>query len=117
MKILLGNLLSDGGPMFMYPILICLIICVALTIKAFTKGDSDGKTAKLISHISLFALVFGFLGFMIGMIGAMDAISIATSISTGVLAAGLKIGMLSPAFGMLAFLIARLGLIGLHLKK
>lgn len=117
MKILLGNLLSEGGPLFMYTILLCLVACVFLTIKAFAKGDPDGKTKKLISHISLFALVFGFLGFMIGMITAMDAISLAGDIATPVLAGGLKVGMLSPAFGMVTFLIARLGLIGLHFKK
>ena len=111
------RLLQEGGPLFMYTILICLIVCVALIVKAFLKGDADEKTQILIKHIGLFALVFGFLGFMIGMIGAMDAISIATSISSSVLAGGLKVGLLSPTFGMVTFLIARLGLIGLTFKK
>ena len=117
MKFLFTNYLSEGGPLFMYTILICLIVCIILTVKSFLKGDANGKKQKLISHISLFALVFGFLGFMIGMIGAFDAISIAGNVSPSILAAGLKIGMLSPAFGMLTFLIARLGLIGLQLKE
>ncbi len=118
MKFLFANYLSEGGPLFMYTILISLIVCVALIIKVFLKGDSsDRKAQKLISHISLFALVFGFLGFMIGMIGALDAISIAGNIAPDILAAGLKIGMLSPAFGMLTFIITRLGLIGLTLKN
>ena len=111
------KLLDEGGPLFMYTILICLLIAVILIVKAFLKGDANGKTQKLIKHISLFALVFGFLGFMIGMIGALDAISMAGDVATPVLAGGLKIGMLSPTFGMVTFLIARLGLIGLTLKK
>ncbi len=111
------NFLSEGGPLFMYTILLCLLVCVALIIKAFLKGDANNKTRKLIKHVSLFALIWGFLGFMIGMIGALDAISMAGDIATPVLAGGLKIGMLSPTFGMVAFLIARLGLIGLTLKE
>lgn len=111
------NLLQDGGPLFMYTILLCLIVCIALIFKAFLKGDGNGKTRKLIKHVSLFALIWGFLGFMIGMIGALDAIAVVNDIATPVLASGLKIGMLSPTFGMVAFLIARLGLIGLTLKE
>jgi hypothetical protein len=117
MKPLFANLLYEGGPIFMYPLLILLIICVALIIKAFVKGDPDDRTRKLVGSISLFALVWGFLGHLIGLIGAMDAISIANDISNGVLAAGLKIGLLSPTFGMVVFLIARAGMIGLQLKK
>lgn len=117
MKFLFTNLLQEGGPLFMYTTLICLIICLVLITKSFTKGDVEGKSKQLIKHISLFALVWGFLGFMTGMIGAMDVISIADDIATPVLAGGLKIAMLSPTFGIITFLIVRLGLIGLTLKK
>jgi hypothetical protein len=116
-KPLFANLLSDGGPIFMYPLLLMLIICIVLLIKAFTKGDESGKLQKLVSSISLFALVWGFLGHLLGLISAMDAISVATSVSHGVLAVGIKVGLLSPTFGMIVFLIARLGIIGLILKK
>ena len=117
MKFLFFNLLNDGGPTFMYPMLLILIICIALIAKAFFKGDTDGKVVLLIKHISLFALVFGFFGFMFGMIGAFDLIAKASDISADVLAGGLKIGLLSPSFGMFIFLVARLALIGLALKK
>ena len=93
-KPLFASLLSDGGPTFMYPTLILLIICIALIIKGLLKGDADNKLQKLISSISLFALVWGFLGHFIGMIGGMDAISSANDISSGVLAAGIKISLL-----------------------
>lgn len=111
------NLLNDGGPLFMYTILAVLIICVALIIKEFLKPDEKGKILELLKSLSLFALIFGFLGQMIGLIGAFDAISLETSISHGVLAAGLKIGLLAPTFGAFTFLIARLGIIGLILQK
>ena len=116
-KPLFINPLSEGGPTFMYPTLILLIICIALIIKGLLKGDADNKIQKLISSISLFALVWGFLGHFIGMIGGMDAISSASDISSGVLAAGIKISLLSPSFGIVVFLIARLGIIALILKE
>ena len=34
---------------------------------------SPGKFKELLSHISLFALVWGFLGMMLGLINAFDA--------------------------------------------
>lgn len=117
MNFLIINLLNDGGPIFTYPMVLMLLICIALIIKAFTKGDSDGKTKKLISHISLFALVWGFLGQLIGLIGAFDAIQAAGDIAPSILAAGLKIALLSPTFGMIVFLIGRLGIILLTILK
>ncbi len=117
MKFLFFNLLNDGGPMFMYPMLLMLILCIALIVKVFLKGDENQKTAFLIKHISLFALAFGFLGFMLGMIQAFDVMAIATDIHPAVLAGGLKIGLLSPTFGIFIFLVSRLGLIGLTLKN
>ena len=117
MKLLPLNLFNDGGPLFMYTTLIALLICIILTVKALLKGDKNGKIIKLIKSVSLFALVWGFLGMMIGLIGAFDAISLSDGISHGVLASGLKIALLAPAFGMFTFLIARLGIIGLILKE
>ena len=117
MKLLPLNLLNDGGPLFMYTTLIALLICITLIFKTFLKGDQNETSLKLIKSISLFALVWGFLGMMIGLIGAFDAISMNDGISHGVLAGGLKIALLSPAFGMFTFLIARLGIIALILKK
>ena len=90
---------------------------MALTVKAFLSKESNEKTIHLIKHVSLFALVWGFLGLFIGLIGAFDAMSSVNDISTGVLAAGLKIGLLSPSFGIVVFLIARLGIIALTLTK
>ena len=117
MNFLIINLLQEGGTMFMYPLLFMLITCIALIIKAFLRSAENDKVVLLIKHISLFALVYGFLGFMLGMIDAFDAISRATSVHPAVLAGGLKIGLLSPVFGMFVFLITRLGLIGLMLKN
>ena len=117
MKPLFSNILNDGGPLFMYTTLFLLIVCLVLTFLGLVKGDTNDKLQKLINSISLFALVWGFLGHFIGMISGMDAIATANDVSTGVLASGIKISLLSPSFGIVAFLVARLGIIALILKK
>jgi hypothetical protein len=118
-KPLMGNpfitRLNEGGPLFMYTTLILLIVIIALLIRAFVKPTTRPKTITLVSSISLFVLVWGFLGQMIGLITAFDAIEAAGDISPSMLAGGLKIAILSPLFGMVVFLIARIGIIILNL--
>lgn len=110
--------LNEGGAEFMYPLLLMLLICLYLLGVAFFKGDPNEKNRKLVAHISLFALVWGFLGHFIGLIVAFDTISaVKGDIATPMMANGIKIGLLSPTFGMVVFLIARLGLILLVLTK
>ena len=91
----------DGGPIFMVPLLALLIVIIIL----FAKGlkNNTEKTHKLINSLALFSFVFGVLGFVIGMLGALDDISHANNIAPQVLAGGFKIGLLSPTFGMVIF--------------
>ena len=105
------NRLNEGGHFFMYPLLIILILVIVLIAKGFIKKESQEKTISLLKHITLFALVWGFLGHIIGMIGAFDAIESMDSINTSTMAAGIKISLLVPTFGSLIFLIGRLGII------
>ncbi|MDH3323068.1 MAG: MotA/TolQ/ExbB proton channel family protein [Flavobacteriaceae bacterium] len=105
------SLLNDGGPFFMYPLLAMLILVLILIVKGFLKKGDVQKTISLISSITLFALVWGFLGHIIGMIGAFDAIESMDSVSSGVLAAGIKISLIVPVFGSFIFLVGRLGII------
>jgi hypothetical protein len=107
--------LNEGGPLFMYTTLILLIVMIALLIRAFVKPNTNKKTIKIVSSISLFVLVWGFLGQMLGFISAFDAIQAAGDISPSMLAGGIKVAILSPLFGMIAFLIARIGIIILML--
>ena len=120
-KPLIGNpflqKLNEGGSLFMYTILILLIVILALLVKAFLKKENTKKTIRLVSSISLFALVWGFLGQIIGLIGAFDSIDSFDNIAPGILAGGIKVALLSPAFGMFVFLIARLGIIILILTQ
>lgn len=62
-------------------------------------------------------LAWGFLGQIIGLIGAFDSIEFAGGISPDILAAGLKLSFLPPVFGLVTFLIGRMGIIILSLRK
>ncbi|MCK5637166.1 MAG: MotA/TolQ/ExbB proton channel family protein [Flavobacteriaceae bacterium] len=105
------SLLNTGGPVFMYPLFIILILLIILIVKGFLKKGNIDKTMSLIGSIGLFAVVWGFLGQIIGLIAAFDAIELAGDISPSVMAGGLKVSFLAPAFGLCIFLIARLGII------
>jgi len=109
--------LNEGGPLFMYTTLFILIVIIALLIRGFLKPEARQKTITLVSSISLFVLVWGFLGQMLGLISAFDAIEAAGDISPSILAGGLKVAILSPLFGMIVFLIARIGIIILNILK
>ena len=101
------NFILEGGPIFMVPLLLLLAVIVIL----FGKGikSNTEKTHKLINSLSLFAFVFGVLGFVIGLIGALEAISANSgNISSSILAAGFKVGLLAPTFGMVIFLLGKM---------
>ncbi|MDD7913502.1 hypothetical protein [Polaribacter ponticola] len=100
------NFIMEGGPVFMVPLLVLLIIIIILFIKGLKSNTS--KTVKLINSLSLFSFVFGVLGFIIGLLGALESIAVASEVSSNVLAAGLKTGLLSPALGMVIFLLGKL---------
>lgn len=108
---MLFDRLNEGGPFFMYPLFFILILLIILIVKAFLQKGSVSKTTSLISSISLFAIVWGFLGQIIGLIGAFDTIESVGSVSPSMLAAGLKVASIAPVFGMFIFLVGRLGII------
>ena len=101
------NFILEGGPIFMVPLLILLIVIVVLFVKGLK--DNSEKTYKLINSLALFSFVFGVLGFVIGLLGALEAISANSgNISPEILAGGFKVGLLSPTFGMVIFLIRKI---------
>jgi len=102
--------LNDGGPVFMYPLLMLLILILLLITKSFIKKKENAKTISLIGSLGLFAIVLGFSAQIIGLMGGLTAIQ-ESRISQQVLAAGIKISFYTSLFGMFIFLIARLGII------
>lgn len=105
----------EGGPFFMVPIIFLLIAILLLTVLGIVKKEKNKKMINLIGSLSLFVLVWGFLGQAIGLISGFDAIESLGEISTDILAGGLKITFLPVIFGMFTFLVGRAGIIVLTL--
>jgi flagellar motor component MotA len=102
---------QEGGPVFMYTLLILLLLSIGLFIQGLMKTEKLAKNKELLSSIGLFALVFGFLGQVLGLITAFDAIEAMGNVSPGILSEGLKISFLTTGFGAFVFLMTRLGII------
>ena len=70
-----------------------------------------GLLEKGLSWISLFialAPMLGFMGTVIGMIGAFDAIEAAGDISPSLVAGGIKVALLTTVFGLVAAIILQI---------
>jgi biopolymer transport protein ExbB len=71
-------------------------------------GVQTGLLEKGVSWISLFialAPMLGFMGTVIGMIGAFDAIAAANNISPAIVATGIKVALLTTVFGLIVAII------------
>lgn len=71
----------------------------------------NGKLERGVSWISLFialAPMLGFMGTVIGMIGAFDAIEAAGDISPGLVAGGIKVALLTTVFGLITAIILQI---------
>ncbi len=74
-------------------------------------GVQMGLLEKHVSWLSLFialAPMLGFMGTVIGMIGAFDAIAQANDISPGVVAVGIKVALLTTVFGLVVAIILQI---------
>ncbi len=119
---ILLNALTDrfmeGGPLFMSLILICLLLAIAFLAGGFMNlnknKEKTEKMTRLASDVSILGLVIGFLGSIIGMISAFDAIGNIESVSAGIMAAGLKVSFLTTLFGSVTFILPRIGIIVLR---
>jgi len=101
----------EGGPFFTFPIVFLFVLILVLIVKGFLSINKNSKTISLISSLGWFTLVWGILGQTIGLVGAFDAIQSAGDVSKGIVAAGLKIALITTIGGLLTFLVARLGII------
>ena len=105
----------EGGPIFMSLILICLLLALVFVFMGFRNLNKDASKSKkmtgLASDVSILGLVIGFLGSIIGMITAFDAIESMGDISDGMMAAGLKVSFLTTVFGAVTFILPRIGII------
>ena len=74
-------------------------------------GVQMGLLEKNISWLSLFialAPMLGFMGTVIGMIGAFDSIAVANDISPAVVAGDIKVALLTTVFGLVVAIILQI---------
>ncbi|MEH6658376.1 MotA/TolQ/ExbB proton channel family protein [Leeuwenhoekiella marinoflava] len=109
--------IQEGGPFFMWPIVIVFIILVALFVRQLVTKADKAHTIILLSNISLFILSWGLLGSVIGLIEAFDAVERLGDVSQGMMAGGLKIAFLTTVFGLVTFIAGRLFILILTIKK
>ena len=100
----------------MIPLVLILLLILFLFAKYVLKGGSLNKTKELVSSLSLFALVWGVLGQVVGLISGFEFMEAEGAISPSILAGGLKVSFITVAFGLIIYLIARLGIIFLTWK-
>lgn len=117
MQVLFVNIISEGGLFFMVPLLLLLILIIILFVKELMTKNNHAKTLALISSLSLFAVAWGFLGQTLGLIEGFDTIEGMEDVSIQILAGGLKRSFLPSMFGLIIFLVGRLGMIVLKWKK
>jgi biopolymer transport protein ExbB/TolQ len=101
----------DGGLVFTVPIFMLLLVIIGLFIWAFLKKANHEKAVSLINHIGWFAVAWGFLGRTFGLIHAFDQVEAAGELTPHLLASGLKMSLVDPLFGIIVFVVARIGII------
>ncbi|WP_417195680.1 MotA/TolQ/ExbB proton channel family protein [Bizionia sp.] len=115
LTLLLINPFSEGGPIMMSLITICLIISIVFLIRGFSSLKSNvnlsKKMVKLAADSSLLGLVLGFLASIIGLITAFDSVQAMGDPDPAIFAGGLKVSLLTAGFGLLTFIIARIGIL------
>ena len=106
--------MSEGG-FFMYLILICLLLSLFFIVKGFLSLKSNvitsKKMLKLAVDTSLLGLVMGFFASILGLITAFDSIEAMGNADPSIFAGGLKVSLLTATFGLLTFILARIGIV------
>ena len=116
MKAIFG-IFNDGGPLFTYTILVLILVIIFLIGKALLEKDYSKKSRSVLASVGWLALAWGYLGRTFGLIMAFDNIAAAGEIAPKHLAGGLKMAIIGPLLGIIAFSIARLGILILQLKN
>lgn len=113
-----ANRFSEGGPFFMSLILLCLLLSLGLLIRGFMSLKKDKVQAQKMLNLtvdsSLLGLVIGFFASVIGLITAFDSVEAMGDPDPSIFAGGLKVSLLTATFGLLSFIIARIGILFLR---
>ncbi|EDP69814.1 hypothetical protein FBALC1_09792 [Flavobacteriales bacterium ALC-1] len=108
------RLLNDGGPV-MYIILIILLLTIFFMVKAFLTMNKNRAQSKkmigLVNESSILSLVVGCFASVYSIIGLFDMVQAIGETRPDLFSAGLKIALLTITFGLLSFIIGRLGIL------
>lgn len=107
------SLLFQGGIQFMSVLTLTLATNVGIFVFHLLKKTTDEGKIDLIKSVGLFALVFGLLGQFIGLYDALQYISEVETVSSSVLAGGIKVSSITTIYGMIIFVISYLMWFGL----
>jgi hypothetical protein len=100
-----------GGILFMSILSIAFITMIALNVIGFMrKGNAEisMKFAKVAKEVGVFALAWGVLGQVIGLLGAFQAIEAMGEVSQAILAGGLRVSSYTTIYGLIIFIISRI---------
>jgi hypothetical protein len=104
------ELLFMGGVEFMSILSLCLIGVIVLGIFLFKHPMSVNQQPywlrQGVRQIGLFALFFGLLGQIIGLMTAFRAIEMTGEVSQSIMAGGLYVSSITTAFGFIIFLLS-----------
>lgn len=113
--IFLMSFFDEGGPLMMSLILICLILSVIFLIRGFISVKSNQNLSKrmlqLASDASLLGMVLGFFGSILGLTSAFDSVQAMGNAEPSMFAGGLKVSLITSLFGLLTFIIGRIGIL------
>lgn len=105
------NFFKDGKIGITGVIFLALVVVIILIVKEFIVKADREKTISLVSSIAWFALAWGFLGRTIGLTEAYDSIEAAGKLTPKLVAGGFKVAIVGPLFGIITFIVARVGII------
>jgi biopolymer transport protein ExbB/TolQ len=109
--------INDGGPVFTITILLLLLCITGLFIWSVMRNDYSKKSRSIIANVGWVALAWGYLGRTFGLIMAFDNIAAAGEITPQHMAGGLKMALIGPLMGIVAFVVARIFILILQAKS
>lgn len=86
-----------------------MIIQSVLSIRTIMANQVNEKTSqkiRLVREIGLFAFMVGILASAIDLMGAFSAIEMAGDVSPSLLAAGLKLTLIAPVYGLMIYVLS-----------
>ena len=109
------SLFDEGGPLMMSLILICLIVSIIFLIRGFVSVKANQNLSKrmlqLASDASLLGLTLGFFASILGLVSAFDSVEAMGNAEPAMFAGGLKVSLITSLFGLLTFIITRIGIL------